>query len=86
MSTHLKPILCETESDSNAVHYESKNITIQPTNTTQLQGNDLIVSSHQKIFRHSDVTIVPDFSDIQSISSIENRWSDMSCHYGWACF
>lgn len=83
MSNQLKPVLCETESETNTVQSEMDNITVQPAKRTDVQqtGTEPSVAvtvqtqaqttQSQKIFRQADTTFVPDFSDRNSASSVE---------------
>lgn len=82
MDNQLKPILCETETDTNTLHSDSENNTVHPSITkfTGEQRNDTVIDTQvqttQKLFRQSDETFVPDFSDRQSISSVEIKTPD----------
>lgn len=73
MSNQLKPILCESETDANNVDIgdtDQEHMTLQKPVREQnlIQQNNLHGS---KIFKASDQQFIPDFSDRQSVSSVD---------------
>jgi hypothetical protein len=67
MSNQLKPVLCESESETNTIQSETE------TPDTQIK--------HQKIFRQADASFIPDFSDQQTISSVEIKTPSDNIQY-----